>query len=74
MDERRVDAESKHSLCPMCGTSQLRLRRTVDRIDTLSSSVLSRMKKMLGAELHHCEFCRFQFYDFKKIEPAKVLE
>ncbi len=71
---KRSQTPSEFSACPQCGTTQLRVRRKVDRIDTLSTSLVSRLKGLLGAELHHCEFCRFQFYDFKKVESAKENE
>lgn len=58
---------SRVSLCPRCGTGKLRLLRKRDPVDTMSSSPISLLQRFLGAELHHCEFCRLQFYDFRKI-------
>lgn len=58
---------SRKSLCPRCGTSRLRVLRKRDPVDTMSKSLLSQLQRLLGGELHHCEFCRLQFYDFRKV-------
>jgi DNA replicative helicase MCM subunit Mcm2 (Cdc46/Mcm family) len=58
---------SRVSLCPRCGTEKLRVRRKRDQIDKMSTSMVSRVQHILGGELHHCEFCRLQFYDFRKV-------
>lgn len=64
---------SRKSLCPRCGTRNLRVRRRLDPIDTLSRSFLSTIQRVFGAELHHCEACRLQFYDFRKVaEPPQT--
>lgn len=58
---------SRVSLCPRCGTSRLRVLRKRDPVDTMSTSLVSTLQRIMGAELHHCEFCRLQFYDFRKV-------
>ena len=58
---------SRVSLCPRCGTPRLRVLRKRDGVDEMSSSLISFLQRFLGAELHHCEFCRLQFYDFRKV-------
>ena len=62
---------SRQSLCPKCGTPKLRILRKPDAVDTMSSSPLSWIQKLLGAKLHHCEGCRLQFYDFRKVAERK---
>ena len=36
-------------------------------VDSMSKALSSRVQGLLGAELHHCEFCRFQFYDLHRL-------
>lgn len=63
---------SRSSVCPRCGTGRLKVLRKRDPVDTMSTSIVSGLQKMLGAELHHCEFCRLQFYDFRRVTSKKV--
>jgi hypothetical protein len=46
----------------------LKVRRRRDQIDSMETGIPNWVRRILGAELHHCEFCRLQFYDFRKVE------
>ncbi len=59
------------SVCPRCGTRELRVRRKRDNVDSMSHGLLSRLEGLLGAALHHCEFCRLQFYDFRPVAEKR---
>jgi hypothetical protein len=61
----------RESLCPHCGTARLRVLRKRDPVDSMSTSLVSILQGWFGAELHHCEFCRLQFYDFRKVVPKE---
>ena len=58
---------SAWSTCPRCGTRELRIRRKRDHVDSMSNGIFNRLQGLVGAPLHHCEFCRFQFYDFRPV-------
>ena len=57
--------------CPRCFTTDLKIRRKLDKIDFLSSGWASKLQGLLGAKLYHCEKCRFQFYTFKPLAKAR---
>jgi hypothetical protein len=45
-----------------------------DKIDPMVSGILNRLEKLAGGTLHHCCFCRLQFYDRRKMAPRTTLE
>jgi hypothetical protein len=50
--------------CPRCGTLRITRLRKPDRIDPLYRGLLSLAQRLIpGARLHHCAFCRIQFWD-----------
>ena len=57
--------------CPMCGTNRLTKLKTPDRIDPKIHSVLNLMEHLAGGKLHHCRFCRIQFYDRRGLAAVK---
>jgi uncharacterized protein with PIN domain len=63
---------STKSRCPRCGTPRLRVLRKRDGVDEMSSSFWSFLQRIFGAELHHCEYCRLQFYDFRGVAPKET--
>jgi cytoskeletal protein CcmA (bactofilin family) len=62
--------------CPRCGTTRLRRRTRPDRIDQLESSPFNRIQRVFGAQLYHCIYCRYQFYDRRGMAsvPAPKVE
>ena len=56
------------STCPQCGTHKLKRLTSIDRIDSMYSTPFSYLQKYFGANLHHCGYCRLQFYDYRKRE------
>ena len=56
-----------YSACPRCGTTVLKVRHKRDHIDSMKRGPMNWIRRVFGAELHHCEFCRLQFYDFRKV-------
>jgi hypothetical protein len=64
----------ENARCPRCGTLRVTKLRAPDKIDPMNSGLLNRVEKMSGGTLHHCCFCRVQFYDRRKMAPRTTLE
>jgi hypothetical protein len=66
--------------CPQCGTYHLTRLRARDRIDPMYTGFLNFCERVGGGRLHHCCFCRIQFYDRRRMSaetspgPAEVLD
>jgi DNA-directed RNA polymerase subunit RPC12/RpoP len=60
--------------CPKCGTYRVTKLRGPDKIDKMRSGPLNRLEKMAGGVLHHCCFCRIQFYDRRTMAPRTTLQ
>ena len=60
--------------CPKCGTYRVTKLRAPDKIDPMFPGILNRVEKMMGGVLHHCCFCRVQFYDRRKMAPRTTLD
>lgn len=58
---------SRFARCPSCLTSNLRIRRSLDKIDGLVRNPVRTLQGWLGAPLLHCHACRLQFYDFRPV-------
>ena len=56
--------------CPHCGTVRVTRLASRDKIDPMYSGLVNLVKKLVGGHLHHCKFCRVQFYDRRKLAPA----
>jgi DNA-directed RNA polymerase subunit RPC12/RpoP len=56
-----------HSRCPECGTYRLVRLKARDHIDPMHSGLLNLFERMAGGRLHHCCFCRIQFYDRRRL-------
>lgn len=52
-----------HSRCPLCGTYRLKRLESRDHIDPMYSGFLNLWERLAGGRLHHCCYCRIQFYD-----------
>jgi len=62
---------TRWSLCPRCGTANLRRLHSRDPIDRLWKNPISLLQSLFGAPIHWCPYCRLQFYDFRKLAPAR---
>lgn len=60
------------SRCPRCGTFRVVRLKERDRIDPLHRGFLHWMEKLAGGRLHHCRWCRLQFYDRRKLKSEVV--
>lgn len=57
--------------CPRCGGSRVTRLRKRDPIDRMRTGVRNLFVRFMGGKLHHCSFCRLQFYDWgRSREPA----
>jgi len=57
----------KQSRCPRCGTFRVVRLKGRDRIDPMQGGFLNLIERLAGGKLHHCRFCRLQFYDRRKL-------
>jgi predicted RNA-binding Zn-ribbon protein involved in translation (DUF1610 family) len=60
---------SLRSQCPQCGTPDVSKLRSIDRVDRLNKNPLRALLGLVGAPLHHCTFCRLQFWDLRSRSP-----
>ncbi len=49
--------------CPRCGTFRITRLREPDRIDKMWTGFLNFLERLSGGHLHHCRYCRIQFWD-----------
>ena len=56
-----------HSRCPKCGTYRLVRLKARDHIDPMHTGFLNLFERMAGGRLHHCCYCRIQFYDRRRL-------
>jgi DNA-directed RNA polymerase subunit RPC12/RpoP len=59
--------------CPKCGTLRIVKLRSRDHIDPLHTGILNFLEHLVGGGLHHCKFCRLQFYDRRKSQSDKPI-
>lgn len=57
--------------CPRCGTLRVVRLRSPDRIDPMHHGLLNLLERMAGGRLHHCRYCRIQFFDRRPLAPAQ---
>jgi hypothetical protein len=55
--------------CPRCHNRCLAILSKADKVDRMSANVLRRMLRLFGFPLYHCTFCRYQFRDWRKLDP-----
>jgi len=54
--------------CPVCGTYRVVRLKERDRIDRVHGGLLNLVERIAGGgKLHHCRWCRMQFYDRRKL-------
>jgi len=58
--------------CPKCGTFRIVRLKAPDRIDPMFTGLFNLLEKLSGGRLHHCRFCRIQFYDRRKLAADAV--
>jgi hypothetical protein len=57
--------------CPLCHNRQLALRGKADKIDRRTPNPLRRLLGLFGFPIYHCTFCRYQFRDWRKLDPNR---
>ena len=57
----------EYARCPRCGTYRVTKLKAPDKIDKMFTGPLNLVEKFMGGSLHHCCFCRIQFYDRRKM-------
>ena len=53
--------------CPKCGTFRIVRLKAPDRIDPMFRGLFNLWEKLAGGRLHHCRYCRIQFYDRRRL-------
>ena len=56
--------------CPRCSNPRLKQLDKRDHIEKLYRNPISRIQRWLGAPLLYCQFCRLQFYDFRRQDAS----
>ena len=49
--------------CPKCGTYRVSCLKERDQIDPFHHGFLGFVERLRGGRLHHCRYCRVQFFD-----------
>jgi len=62
---------SRHTHCIRCGTPFVQRSTKRDRVDSISSHVLGRVQRVLGAPLNKCVACRLQYYDWRPVKKEQ---
>jgi hypothetical protein len=55
--------------CPLCHNRQLTIRSKLDKIDRVNPNALRRLLGFFGFPIYYCTFCRYQFRDWRKLDP-----
>jgi DNA-directed RNA polymerase subunit RPC12/RpoP len=58
----------KAARCPLCGTYRITRLKEPDSIDKMHTGLLNLLEKMAGGRLHHCRYCRIQFWDRRRLQ------
>jgi hypothetical protein len=62
-----------HCRCPKCGTYRVSKLKKPDRIDPNHAGILNFFGLLAGGSLHHCCYCRIQFYDRRPVSSPRKL-
>ena len=57
--------------CPLCHNRDLTKRSKADKVDRMSRNLLRGLLRLVGCPLYHCTFCRYQFRDWRSLDPAR---
>ena len=63
----------RFSQCPICHNRRLSILSRKDMIDGRTRNPFRRMLRLFGCPLYHCTFCRFQFRDWRRLEPQDTI-
>jgi DNA-directed RNA polymerase subunit RPC12/RpoP len=55
--------------CPKCGTYRIVKLKSPDKIDPMWGGLLNLLERLAGGNLHHCCYCRVQFFDRRPMDP-----
>jgi DNA-directed RNA polymerase subunit RPC12/RpoP len=58
----------KAARCPKCGTYRIVRLKEPDTIDPMHTGALNLLERMAGGRLHHCRYCRIQFWDRRRLQ------
>jgi hypothetical protein len=61
----------RYAQCPLCANRELSVRQSVDQVDRMSGNLLRRL--LIGCPLYHCTYCRYQFRDWRGLDPNHVI-
>jgi DNA-directed RNA polymerase subunit RPC12/RpoP len=64
----------EYARCPRCGSARVTRLHGPDKIDRMFSGPLNTLERLSGGKLHHCCFCRIQFYDRRKLAPRSNVQ
>jgi DNA-directed RNA polymerase subunit RPC12/RpoP len=62
----------KAARCPKCGTFRIVRLKEPDTIDPMHTGLLNLLERMAGGRLHHCRYCRIQFWDRRRLQAEVV--
>ena len=57
----------KKARCPKCGTYRIVRLKEPDTIDKMHTGLWNLLERMVGGRLHHCRYCRIQFWDRRRL-------
>jgi hypothetical protein len=60
------------SRCPLCHNRDLDILQRADKVDRMSGNVLRALLRFPGCSLYHCTFCRYQFRDWRSLDPDRT--
>ena len=62
---------SRYANCPRCAGREPAILKKRDRIDKLNRNPLRLVQRFFGARLYYCWSCRLQYYDLRRLQPAR---
>ena len=61
---------ARYTHCIKCGSGAVHRLTKLDRVDSVSKSLASRILRLSGAPLNKCVACRLQYYDWRPPNPV----
>jgi hypothetical protein len=59
-----------YARCPLCHSADLTILAKRDKLDRMSPNPLRRLLALFGFPLYYCNLSRYQFYDWRDLDPA----
>jgi hypothetical protein len=59
--------------CVKCGNPNLKVLKHRDKIDPVSRFPISLIQRLFGAPILYCQYCRLQFYDFRRVAKSQKI-